>query len=126
MTTGLTYTTYQTQVAEMAVVSQTDPNFVAILPAMIDYAELRIYRDLDLLASVTTATQAMTAGTRAVTFPQFVTVQQINVITPAGTTSPDAGTRAPLLPVTKEFIDINYPSASYTDRKSTRLNSSHT
>jgi len=115
MTTGLTYSSYQTQMAEMAVVSPTDPNFLAILPAMIDYAELRIYRDLDLLASVTTATQAMTAGTRAVTFPQFVTVQQINVITPAGTTSPDAGTRAPLLPVTKEFIDINYPSASYTD-----------
>lgn len=114
MTTGLTYSTYQTQIAEMAVVSPTDPNFLAILPAMIDYAELRIYRDLDLLASVTTATQVVSTGTRAVTFPQFVTVQQINAITPYGTTSPDAGTRVPLLPTTKEFIDINYPSPSYT------------
>ena len=114
MTTGLTYTTYQTQVAEMAVVSQTDPNFVAILPAMIDYAELRIYRDLDLLAAVTTATQVMTPGTRAVTFPQVVTVQQINVITPAGTTNPDLGTRLPLLPTTKEFIDLVYPSGLFT------------
>lgn len=113
MTTGLTYSSYQTQIAEMAVVSVTDPNFVAILPAMIDYAELRIYRDLDLLASVTTATQVMSLGTRSVTFPQFVTVQQINAITPYGTTSPDSGTRVPLLPTTKEFIDVNYPSPSY-------------
>lgn len=114
MTTGLTYSSYQTQIAEMAVVSPTDPNFLAILPAMIDYAELRIYRDLDLLATVTTATQTIPTGTRSVTFPQFVTVQEINAITPYGTVLPDSGTRVPLLPTTKEFININYPSATYT------------
>ena len=46
---GLTYTTYKTQIAQMAVVAEDDPNFVAILPMMIDYASLRICRDLDLM-----------------------------------------------------------------------------
>lgn len=113
MTTGLTYSSYQTQIAEMAVVSPTDPNFLAILPAMIDYAELRIYRDLDLLASVTTATQIFLPGSRSVTFPQFVTVQEINVITPMGSLYPDSATRVPLLPTTKEFINVNYPTPTY-------------
>lgn len=133
MPTGLTYTTYQNQIATMAAiafntpsgtttptpvpsptlsVNVTDANFQNILPSMIDYAELRIYRDLDLLASVQTATATLSTTTRQVSFPQFVTVQQINVITPYGTTNPDLGTRVSLVPVTKEFLDIVYPSAS--------------
>jgi len=36
----------------------------------------------------------------------------MNVITPAGTTNPDAGTRNPLLPSTKEMLDFLYPSAT--------------
>jgi hypothetical protein len=47
-----------------------------------------------------------------VAFPQFVTVQQINVVTPYGVSDPNSGTRRSLLPVTKEFIDIVYPSSS--------------
>ena len=54
MTTGLSYNgtvagtmSYIQQMAEMAVVDQTDTNFLAILPAMITYAENRMYRDLD-------------------------------------------------------------------------------
>ena len=37
---GLTYSTYKTQIAEMAVVAADDPNFLAILPMMLNYAEL--------------------------------------------------------------------------------------
>ena len=87
MTTGLTYTTYQTQVSEMAVVSQTDPNFVAILPAMIDYAELRIYRDLDLLA----ASPAAAAGVRLESLMTSLEAY-LRIAAPKedGTTAPDA------------------------------------
>ena len=56
MTTGLTYTTYKTQIATLAVVAENDPNFVAILPQMITYAENRMYRDLDFLSTVTSST----------------------------------------------------------------------
>jgi hypothetical protein len=121
---GLTYTTYKTQIAQMAVVSETDVNFLAILPMMIDYASLRICRDLDFLstsAALHGAGYQLTAGNRNLSFPidlgngtSFVISEQINLITPVGQSDPDAGTRTPLLPVTKEFLDAVYGSASYT------------
>ena len=118
MTTGLTYSQYVDQIATMAVVPSTDANFLAILPSMITYAENRIYRDLDLLSTVTTNTSyALANGTRSLTFAMgdFITVQEVNVITPAGTTVPDNGTRVNLLPVTKEWVNRVYGSSSSKD-----------
>lgn len=112
---GLTYATYKTALATLSVVPETDPNWLAILPDAIDYAELRIYRDLDLLSTVTTNTSfSTTANASKVQLTQgtFVTLQDVNVITPAGTTNPDLGTRVPLLPVTKEYIQYAWPSLS--------------
>lgn len=115
MTTGLTYSTYVTQIATMAVVAETNTEFQAILPAMIDYAELRIYRDLDLLSTVMANTSySLVPNGRTFTFAMgdFVTLQQVNVITPSGTTNADSGTRVALLPSTKEFLDVVYPNAA--------------
>ena len=101
MTTGLTYSQYVDQIANLAIVPTTDPNYQILLPQCITYAENRIYRDLDLLSTVTTYTQAATAsGVRNVTIPQgtFVTIQNVNALT-------NTTTRNPLLPVTKEFLD---------------------
>lgn len=112
---GLTYATYKTAVATLAVVPETDPNFLTILPDTIDYAELRIYRDLDLLSTVTSNTSFSTASNSskvAITQGTFVTLQNINVITPAGTSNPDSGTRNPLLPVSKEYIQYSWPSST--------------
>ena len=114
MTTGLTYSDYVNEIATLAVVSPTDPNFVEILPQMITYAENRIYRDLDLLSTVTSnATYTTTANGSKITFAiaDFITVQEVNVITPAGTTDADSGTRVALLPVTKEYLHYVYPSS---------------
>lgn len=108
MTTGLTYGDYVTQIANLAIVPETDPNFIILIPQMITYAENRIYRDLDLLSTVTTYDQAATAANvRTVTIPQgtFVTIQNINLLT-------DTTTRNPLLPVTKEFLDATWGSPS--------------
>ncbi len=115
MTTGLTYAQYVTQIATLAVVAENDTNFVTILPQTITYAENRIYRDLDLLATILTdATYAFTASSRVVAVPvsEFVTLQQINVITPFGTTNPELGTRNPLLPTTMEWLNNVYPSVT--------------
>jgi hypothetical protein len=115
MTTGLTYSDYVTQIAQMAVVPSTDPNFQAILPAMITYAENRIYRDLDLLTTVSSnSSYALSNNSRSLSFAlgDFITVQEVNVITPAGVTNPDLGTRNALLPVTKEFLNYVYSSAA--------------
>lgn len=119
MTTGLTYTTYINEMAILAVMPVTDPNFVANLPSMITYAENRISRDLDFLQTQTTLITRMTAiGVQTVTLgadantPDFVVLQEVNVITPSGTTNPNSGTIVPLVPVTKEYLRWVYPSAT--------------
>jgi len=112
---GLTYSTYKTAVATLAVVPETDANFLTILPDTIDYAELRIYRDLDLLSTVISNTSFSTSANSskvAITEGTFVTLQNINVITPSGTSNPDSGTRNPLLPVSKEYIQYSWPSST--------------
>jgi hypothetical protein len=123
---GLTYATYKTQIAEMAVVAEDDVNFLSILPSMIDYATLRINRDLDLLdtsVALHGAGYKVTAGNRNLSFSQnfvdgsyFVVSEQINLITPVGQTDPDTGTRVPLLPATKEFLDAVFGSSLSANR----------
>lgn len=119
MTTGLDYPGYVAQIATMAVVQSTDTNFQTILPQMVTYAENRIYRDLDLLSTVASLTNyTITAGSRTLTIPAgtVVTTQQMNIITPAGTSNPEAGVRNPCLPVTKEFLDMVYGDSSSSAR----------
>jgi hypothetical protein len=126
LTTGLSYNgtiagtaSYIQQIAEMAVVDQNDVNYQAILPMMISYAENRMYRDLDFLFTSTSITgYAITAGSRQINIPQgtIVVTEQLNLITPSGVSSPDAGTRVPLLPTTKEYLDAVYGSSQYTDQ----------
>lgn len=111
MTTGLTYSQYVTQIATLAVVDPNDTAFQTILPQMITYAENRMYRDLDFLfTSTATTAYGLTVGSRQISVPSgtFVVPEQINVITPMGTASPDTGVRNPLLPTTKEFLDQVY------------------
>jgi hypothetical protein len=124
MTTGLSYDgsitgtiSYKTQIATMAVVAETDTAYVTILPAMISYAENRIYRDLDFLfTSIASTAYSLTAGSRQIVVPTstFVVPEQINVITPSATTNPDLGTRNPLLPTTREYLDAVFGVASNT------------
>jgi hypothetical protein len=124
MTTGLSYagtisgtTSYVDQISTMAVVDATDPAFLVILPQMIAYAENRIYRDVDFLFTSTSSTAyALTVGTRSINVPAgtFVVPEQINLITPVGISNPDLGTRVPLLPTTKEFLDAVYGASSST------------
>ena len=124
MTTGLSYngsvagtTSYVNQIATMAVVDATDPAFLVILPQMITYAENRIYRDVDFLFTSTSSTAyGLTVGTRSIVVPAgtFVVPEQINLITPVGVTNPDQGTRVPLLPTTKEFLDAVYGASALT------------
>jgi hypothetical protein len=129
MTTGLSYngsvagtTSYITQIATMAVVEETNSEFLKILPQMITYAENRMYRDLDFLfTSDTTTNYGLTVGSRnisvpASTFPSgtLVVPEQINLITPAGVSNPNLGTRVPLLPTTKEFLDAVYGVSTST------------
>lgn len=136
MTTGLTYSQYVTQIATLAVVAETDPAFVTILPQMITYAENRMYRDIDFMFTSTSlhgTTFVLTVGNRNLSFNinlssnsdaatgTFVVSEQINLLTDANgdasaTTDPDACVRVPLLPTTKEFLDAVYGSSLTANR----------
>ena len=89
-TNALTYNAYITQICTMAVwnystvagvVTPVDTAAQAIVPSMLNYAELRIQRDLDLQNSVyVNTTYNLTAGTNTVTLSvnDFQTVQTIS------------------------------------------------
>lgn len=113
---SLTYNSFTTSLANMIVVPVGDPNYVIALPNIIDDAEQRLYRELDLLSTVTRDTGLLTANNRNFTLPsnngRFVVIEQMNVITPVATTDPDLGTRNPLLPTSKEYLDVVYPSVT--------------
>src|SRR5258708_19202089 len=83
----------------------------AELPAAIDYAEGRIYRNFNFLTTVTTdATQNTVSLNRNITVPAaFVVVNDVNIITPSGT-APDVGKRNLLTKASKEFLDLMWPS----------------
>ena len=110
------YAGYQDVMQRLLTIPKTDTSFPPVLPRMIDYAEQRLYRELDLLATVTRdSTVAFTPGLRTINLPtdvHFITVQKMNAITPAGTTNPDLGTRNPLIQTTEEYLDNVWGSAT--------------
>lgn len=104
---ALTYDTFVSSLANMLVIPATDANYLAFLPNVIDDAEQRIYRELDLLATIVRDTSGtFTANSRNFTFPQHMVVSEsINFFTPSGSTT----YRRQLIPTTREFMDAVYP-----------------
>lgn len=113
----LTYTSYVSQLTNMmAVASSTDANFSTFLPGAIDYAEGRIYRDTDLLATrVTDTSGTCSSGVRSVALSTaqgtFLVVERVNMLTSAGAPS-SAATRNPVIFVSADMLDAVYPSAA--------------
>lgn len=96
--------------------TQGQANLNAMLPNIIDYAEQRIYRELDLLTTVTPLTSTTTANTRSIAVPASVIVlQSLNVITPANT-APDSNgaTRNPVRRASVECINYAWPGSTVT------------
>lgn len=106
-TTPLSYNGYVTQVATLAVepvttvasvVTPSSSAFAALIPQMLNYAELRIQRDVDLLALQTTGSYTTTPASNVLAIPtaDFVTIQTLSI----------AG--VPLVPVSKEWLQFVY------------------
>ena len=112
---SINYTTYVDQITNIMAVKSTTPQFQTMLPGMIDYAEQRIYRELDLLNTVVrTTSNALSPGSRNFQIPTtangiYITIQGMNAITPGGTPA-DSGTRVPMQPVARDFLDSVYNS----------------
>ncbi len=109
---SLNYTTYQAELANLAGTTTTNPYFSIELPNAIDYGELRILRDLDLLTTITAnSSQMCVPNQRSVSIPSsFVVVNGVNLITPAGTT-PNNGTRNQVVKCSEAVLDFSWPSA---------------
>lgn len=105
---ALTYATFVSGLANMLVIPVDDANYVAALPNIIDDAEQRIYRELDLLATIVRDTSGtFTQNSRNFTFPQHMVVSEaINFFTMEGANQ----VRNALIPVSREFLDSVYPN----------------
>lgn len=113
--TALTYTNVVDTIANLLVVPAADADYLQVLPSIINDAELRIYRDLDLLDSSVRSTTTLTAGNRNLVLPTGngtpIVTTEINVITPVST-EPDSGTRNQLQPASQEMLNVMWPSVT--------------
>lgn len=115
----MTYAEYVAILQKLLTVPTIDNVFLSILPRIIDYAEQRIYREGQFLDTIVTdSTVAFTPSSRILPLPsdqRFYVVDDVNVITPAGITNPDLGTRNALIPTTKEWLNQVWNSVSGAD-----------
>jgi len=114
-----TYSTWVQALANFLVVPNyaSDTNFQNAVPVIIDDAEQSLYRELQLLNTITRDSSAsLSTNTRTLNLPSanglFVVTEGFNVSTPAGTVNPESGTRNPLVPMAKETLDFLYPSST--------------
>lgn len=91
----------------MAVVPSSDTQFQIVAPQMINYAELRIQRDIDFLSTQTSSTTTLSSTTNILSLSSsaFVVLQTIEVTNGSGVSSP-------LLSVSKEYIQNVYGSGA--------------
>jgi hypothetical protein len=101
------YSTFITALASLLAVDATDDDLIAQQDTIIQAAELRCYRDLDLVSTSVVPTGVMTANSRYFTLPtgsgHLIVVDAINVIDAAGT-------RHPVKPASRDVIDTFWPS----------------
>ena len=86
-----------------------DPVLQSLIPQVLNYAELRIQRDLDLLPSqITLTSYSMTTGSNIVSLVPSDFVSVLTVSYNSGTAT------VPVLPVAKEYIQSVFNDTSYT------------
>lgn len=110
-----TYASYVSALQDMLAITPPDSSVDNILPSCIDYAEQRIYRELNLLSTVTRDySTVLTAGTRnAEVSTSFIVINQINLLTPAGSSAGN-GVRVPVTPATSQMVDMLWPGNTVT------------
>lgn len=108
---GYDYAYWKASIIQMLGIG--DPNgaalFANIETQMINYAELRIYRELQLLDTSGTAFFPTVALNRSVTIPAaaFIIISDANIILPAGALPDDPGSSRRQLPrVSRAFLDF--------------------
>jgi len=107
---SLTYASWKATIENLITMDSADADWLQIIPSVIDFAEGKCYRDLELMdVTVRNATATFTANQRTFTVPTpsaggYVIVDSINCII--------SGTRSPLTPVSVNVMDMLWPSAT--------------
>jgi hypothetical protein len=118
-TNPLSYNAYITQLGVMAVAltqssagltSFVDAPLQAIVPMMLNYAELRMQRDIDFLQARSSNTYTLTAGNNLFSVPinDFLMLETLEITQNNGATVVNS---TPLIPVSREFIQNCYAGA---------------
>ena len=101
------YTTFTAALAVALAVDPAESRYLDLLPTIIDDAEQRCYRELDLVSASVAVNGTMTANNRYFTLPSsqghIIVVDAINVFD-------DDNKRWPLKPATRDVIDFCWPS----------------
>jgi hypothetical protein len=123
---SFSYYGFQTELAVMMALPNaasttppiTEPNFAAAIFSIVDYAEQRCYRELDLLNATSSGTMTLVAGQSTLNFsalnPVIIIVEDVNLILPSTATVPDNGERVQLWPVSRSWIRATYGPNSVT------------
>lgn len=91
-----------------------DTDINNILPDMINYAELRMYREFDFLSTIMSPTAFCFVGNRYITVPSsLIVVESVNVITPVTKNPDDTGSKRNTVQRSSlEYINTTWPSVS--------------
>lgn len=93
--------------------NQTDENFQRMTERALEYGENRIYRELNFLPMLNSATALLTINNREAALPVTVLVlESINVLTPVGALG-NSSVRHTLERVSVQALDIFWPQASF-------------
>jgi hypothetical protein len=122
-TNPLSYNLYVQQLGVMTVAltsensgvySFVDPPLQTLLPQALNYAELRIQRDLDFLNARAPNTYTLTAGASVWSIPinDFLMIDTVEITQNSGSTVVNS---IPLTPVSREFIQNCYSGAASAD-----------
>ena len=109
MTTPISYDQLVTTLANLAQIPATDANFLAEMTDVVNYAEQRIYRDLDFLSTRVTQSVAMTPNSRTQVLPggfPFVVVEQLNAVV--------GGIISPMTRQSRPYMDLLYNTDTAT------------
>lgn len=115
-TSPLSYNAYIQNIGVMAVATTSevsgvwqfnDATFQTIVGQMLNYAELRISRDVDALQARSSNTYTLTQGNNTLAIPlnDFVTVETLEILQKSGSTVVNS---CPLTPVSAELIQNCY------------------
>jgi hypothetical protein len=104
-----TYNSFVSALASALTVDASDSDFLALIPSVIDEAEQRLYRELDLVSCSVITPATMNIDDRFLTLPQtnghIIVIDGVNIV--------DTNVRYSMRPSTLDVIDYVWPNNAH-------------